>query len=160
MHSQSGKARSQPQRCLPDTCWLFNWQSLLGGPGGGERGRRLALPAPSSSSSSAFPFTRLHSVLKGSKLSAVWVWAATARAPLVSPLAISLVRPWCRKLRTQQMTKLAEMSEWTGRAALRGRMGMGRLRRDAGPRRRSSLPAYPNPTTRLGPMAYFPCQAL
>lgn len=71
------------------------------------------LPAPSSSSSSAFPFTRLHSVLKRSKLSAVRVWAVTARAPLVSLLAISLVRPGVESSepRGKQMTKLAKMSE-------------------------------------------------
>lgn len=40
--------------------------------------------------SPAFPPTDLHSVLKGSKLQAVRVWGATARAPLVRLLAISL----------------------------------------------------------------------
>lgn len=113
VRSQSGRdSESSARSLLSDTCSLLNWQSLLGGPGRGLEGPTLSDP---SYSSSAFPLSGLHPVLRGRKLSAVRVGTATVPAPLVSLLAISLEVSLVSKTqnseRGQQMTVAAEMSE-------------------------------------------------
>lgn len=98
-------------------------------------GKRPARRVPSFYNSPAFPPADLHSVLKGSKLQAVRVWAATARLPLLSLLAISLEASLVSKTQSREDPDDRVGGNirvnWTRSWLSEGAAGVGRLHRDA-----------------------------